>query len=207
MIFHKTTSAACFLASWLLLSCGSVGEPLPPRLNIPSRAENLRAQQTSDGIVLSWTPPLRTTEASPIREMLRYRIYALTLERPGEFISPSRFKNQSREVLTIEGAQAHKMGKENRIGITLEIPQQKMGSFAYSIRTENQQRRSVGFSEPVVIDIVESPAELDRPTLVTSADGIIVQWHDAEHASSNQIFRKSSIAKNLEKKFRKGITS
>ncbi len=50
------------LALLLLASCGYVGDPLPPALNIPQPVADLRAVQRGDRILIDFTIPERTTE-------------------------------------------------------------------------------------------------------------------------------------------------
>ena len=44
------------------VSCGYVGDPLPPALNIPQPVQDLRAQQVESKIDAAFTIPLKTTE-------------------------------------------------------------------------------------------------------------------------------------------------
>ncbi len=49
-----------------LLSCGYVGDPLPPALNIPRKISDLRVMQRAERIVVEFTVPPLTTEALPL---------------------------------------------------------------------------------------------------------------------------------------------
>jgi hypothetical protein len=59
-------SAACFAA---LAGCGYIGDPLPPSLNIPMRAEDLSAIERNDSIVISFTVPGQTTDGVAIKRL------------------------------------------------------------------------------------------------------------------------------------------
>lgn len=182
----------CSLLSWLLLSCGSVGEPLPPLLNIPERATGLSAKQTADGIVLSWVPPIRTTEAMPLREKLRFTIYELALNQSIKPISIKHFESASREVTTIESQAPNKLNRDVRLSITLNFPHSQEGVFAYGVLTKNQANRSNGFPDLATVEIVEGPEAPSEPIAQVSSDGIIVEWKDAARASAYRILRRSN---------------
>ncbi len=169
-----------------------MGEPLPPLLHIPERAENLSVKQTTGGIVLSWTPPLRTTEAMPLREKLRFTIYELALSQPDELISIEYFESASSEVATIESPAQDRLTKDTRLSVTLNFPHSQEGVFAYGIRTANQASRSIGFSDLTTVEIVEGPEAPSGLVVTMSSDGIIVEWKDAARASAYQILRRSN---------------
>ena len=61
--------AVAWLAS--ALSCGYVGDPLPPALNIPGRITDLRAFQRGDKLVVRFTIPELTTEGLAVARKLR----------------------------------------------------------------------------------------------------------------------------------------
>jgi hypothetical protein len=50
------------LLPFAFLSCGYVGEPLPPSLNIPGRVTDLRTLQRGDKIIVNFTIPELTTD-------------------------------------------------------------------------------------------------------------------------------------------------
>ena len=185
------------LAALALLSCGSIGEPLPPLLHIPERAEGLTARQTTAGIVLEWTPPVRTAEAMPLRDALRFAIHRLALSRPDEIVSAERFERESREVGSLEGREPGHAAAGDRLRFTVDLPQPAEKSFAYGVRAEGRRGRSLGFSNLAVIEVVEGPGEPGRLTLTPSPEGILVEWAAAEHATSYRVLRGSDPAEEL----------
>ncbi|MCS6952164.1 MAG: hypothetical protein RMK57_09450 [Bryobacterales bacterium] len=66
---RRRSSFACSLAvaTATLSSCGYVGDPLPPALNIPERVTDLRMHQVADRLVVEFTVPSRTTEGLLLR--------------------------------------------------------------------------------------------------------------------------------------------
>ncbi len=190
-------AALCFLVGLTSLSCGSIGEPLPPLLHIPERAEGLTARQTTEGIVLEWTPPVRTTEAMPFRAALRFAIYRLALGRPDEVVSAERFERESLEVGSLDGREPGDDAAGERLQVTLEVPQAAERSFAYGVRAEGRRGRSLGFSNFAVIELLEGPGEPGRPSLTPSPEGILVEWAAAEHATSYRVLRGTDPSEDL----------
>lgn len=60
-------SLALLLLSLVAYSCGYVGDPLPPALNIPTRVNDLKAHQRGDRILVSFTVPSVTTEGLALK--------------------------------------------------------------------------------------------------------------------------------------------
>jgi hypothetical protein len=59
----------CVLGGVMLGGCGTVGEPLYPALNIPSRVTDLSAVERGDRIDINFTIPPLTTEGLAIKEI------------------------------------------------------------------------------------------------------------------------------------------
>lgn len=59
----------CVLGSVILAGCGTIGEPLYPALNIPSRVTDLTAVERGDRIEINFTIPPLTTEGLAIKEI------------------------------------------------------------------------------------------------------------------------------------------
>jgi len=59
--------AFCLLLFAFLVSCGYVGAPLPPALNIPRKISDLRVIQRAEQVVVEFTIPSFTTEALPLK--------------------------------------------------------------------------------------------------------------------------------------------
>ena len=97
-------SVVLTLLNLFAAGCGSVGEPLPPLLNIPERSQDLSAVQTPEGIVLEWTWPAETTEGMPLKDLESFFIH--TMELPASAVSPNHdiFELNSRRVATIATA-------------------------------------------------------------------------------------------------------
>src|ERR1700730_1537952 len=59
----------CVLCGVILSGCGTVGEPLYPALNTPSRVTDLTAVERGDRIDINFTIPPLTTEGLALKEI------------------------------------------------------------------------------------------------------------------------------------------
>jgi hypothetical protein len=59
----------------LLASCGYVGEPLPPTLDIPAPVTDLRAAEIGEQIRIEFTLPALTTEGVPLKEVRAVEVF------------------------------------------------------------------------------------------------------------------------------------
>lgn len=57
------------LAALSLAGCGYVGDPLPPRLEIPKQIEDLRGVQRGDQLIVVFTPTLEATDKTFLKEL------------------------------------------------------------------------------------------------------------------------------------------
>ena len=60
----------------LLCGCGYIGPILPPALDIPQRATDLRAAEYGDRIVAYFTLPALTTEGLPLKSVESVEVVA-----------------------------------------------------------------------------------------------------------------------------------
>jgi len=68
--FFDPRLLACFLPTVLLLSsCGNVGEPMYPSLNIPTRIVDLKAVERGSVLVVTYTIPALTTDGVVVRNL------------------------------------------------------------------------------------------------------------------------------------------
>ena len=76
--------AACFYVA----SCGFVGEPLPPALNIPEAVTDLRAEQTGANIEVRFTAPTMTTDGVALRRLGAVELFVNETAVPVEAAEP-----------------------------------------------------------------------------------------------------------------------
>jgi len=77
----------CLLSACLGVSCGYVGDPLPPALDIPTRVTDFRAWESGDNIEVEFTLPAMTTEGLPLKTVQSVELSVV--ESPGQVSAPS----------------------------------------------------------------------------------------------------------------------
>ncbi len=181
--------AAVLTCALLLLGCGSVGPPLPPLLNIPERSDDLSARQTMEGVVLEWTWPALTTEGMPLRDLAEFAVHGLELARPDQVPSGERFERNSELVASLNDAGLEPFGPGERVRMVLPAKPLVGKTFAFGVRGSSRRGRTLGFSDPVVIHVVEPPGPPRAPAVTVGQDAITIEWTAAQRASAYGVFR------------------
>ncbi len=193
--------------------CGSVGEPLPPLLNIPERSQDLSAVQNPEGIVLEWTWPEKTTEGMPLKDLESFFIHAIELTASVEPPHHDIFELNGRRVATIDTAelsdtgavrapaqgptQAPGQGQGGRSGIgpgervrhVLDIAGLEGKTWALGVRGESSRGRSIGFSNLTAIELVSPPGAPGTPEIAVETDAVVLTWDAADGADFYRILR------------------
>ena len=179
---------AAIALALLAATCGSVGEPLPPLLNIPERSQDLAARQTEQGIILQWTWPETTTEGMPLTDVERFALYfmqAVSSNQP----SPNDFEIQSKWLRDVDALE--NLGPGDRVELILDPQPFWSETLVLGVRTESRRGRSAGFSNLIVIEVVSPPAPPPAPQLTVTADGIDITWPAVADARSYRVHRRA----------------
>ncbi len=186
---HFSTPIALLL-TWFSMSCGSIGEPLPPLLNIPERSEDLAARQAEQGIVLRWTWPETTTEGMPLTDVARFAIHLMRAASPSE-PAINDFEIQSKWLRDVDGADLENLGPGDGVHVVID-PEPFFGdTLILGVRAESSRGRSIGFSNLLVIDVVPPPPSPTAPQLTVLPDAIELTWPAVAGANSYRIFRRA----------------
>jgi hypothetical protein len=152
----------------LLTSCGYVGDPLPPALNIPAKISDLAIVQTGDQLRISFTLPVQTTE-----ELAVEQFQAVDL-RIGPIPSPFSFDAWAAGARPVQVNSAEP-GKT----VTTEVPAALWsgGEVLAAVRTRGTGGRWSQWSDSVTFTAMPP---LPRPVARAVADpeGIRVTWQD-----------------------------
>ena len=193
--------------------CGSVGEPLPPLLNIPERSQDLSAVQTPEGLVLEWTWPAKTTEGMPLKDLESFFIHAMELTASAEPPHHDIFELNSRRVATIhtaelsdtgavqapaqsptqapgpgQGGRSH-IGPGEKVRHVLDIAGIGGKTWALGVRGESSRGRSIGFSNLTAIEVVSPPGAPTTPEVAVEIDAVVLAWDAADGADFYRILR------------------
>ena len=174
-----------------LLGCGSVGPPLPPLLNIPERSDDLRARQTTEEVVLEWTWPALTTEGMPLRDLSEFAVHRIEIAGTGQVPSREQFERDSTLVASLEDAGLEPFGPGEQVRIILPAKSLVGKTFAFGVRGSSSRGRTLGFSDLVVIHVVEPPGPPGAPLVTVGQDAIAIEWKAAERASAYLVFRSA----------------
>ena len=174
-------SGVCSLAAALTLlmaGCGVPGEPLPPLLELPEPAHDLVAEQVGSRVILRFTRPQLTTEATLIRYLDRIEIHRADLAPNA---SAESFSEQEKLLANLPAAQLPAGAGQLSYELPLE-GSQRGAKAVFGVKAINHREQDAGYSNLAAIEIAdlpEPPADL-RGTL--SEPAIELHWTPAERS-------------------------
>ncbi|HSA93006.1 MAG TPA: hypothetical protein VLE48_08345 [Terriglobales bacterium] len=154
----------------LLAACAVPGAPQPPSLGIPRSVQDLEARRKGDRVMLAWTPPAETTDATRITQPGVARVCRLADARA----------TTCAEVAG-EVTADHWAAGAGRAEFTDRIPAETQratptGFRYYAVETLNARGQSAGLSNRARVPLaptLEPPGDL-RATV--GAEGITLTW-------------------------------
>ena len=155
-------AAACCL----LASCGYVGDPLPPALNIASPVEDLRAIQYGDRLVVDFSIPPLTTEGLAIKHPGKVELRAGAAPDPFN----ADVWGQSATALPLEAAEVGPIHAE------FPIAQFIGRQLAIGVRLINSKGRASGWSNFVTLTAVPPAPAPGEVRAESHPDGARVSW-------------------------------
>lgn len=171
-------------------NCGSIGEPLPPLLNIPKSAQDLAACQINEEIILHWTWPETTTEGMPLSDLARFAIHFMPAGSSNQ-LPPTDFDAQSKWLRDVDVADLNDQGPGDPVQITLDAKPFLRETIVLGVRAESRRGRSVGFSNLLVIQVLPPPEAPAPPQLTVAPDAIELAWSAVPDARSYRIERRA----------------
>lgn len=151
----------------LAVSCGYVGDPLPPALNIPQPVQDLRAQQVESTVEAAFTLPPKTTENLPIASIASVEL------RIGRL--PEGPWNQdawaaSAKPIAVDAA------KPGPAEASIDVREFAGHDVALAVRTANKKGRASAWSNLVTLRI-ETPVITPAEFVADSApNGALLTW-------------------------------
>ena len=185
------------LCGFLASGCGSIGEPLPPLLNIPERSQDLSARQTPEGVVLEWTWPGVTTEGRPLKNFDNFVVHRLEVQDPAAPIPSGWFESQSQQVAALGSADLDAFEPGGKIRLAFPIAGLSGKFFAFGVRGKNRGGRTIGFSNLAFIQVTEPLEAIGRPSLSVLRNGVKVTWEEVPRVAAYRIFRGMEPAKEF----------
>ncbi|MGD0296501.1 MAG: hypothetical protein ABSE86_05245 [Bryobacteraceae bacterium] len=174
------------LPSLLLVGCGSIGEPLYPALNVPTRIVDLTAVQRGDKIDIRFTVPKLTTEGLVVKQIGSVDV-RMGPSNAGTFnandwangaqkinVSPVPEPGAARAEQPVQGL----VGKEVIVGVRLGNTKGRMSDWSNFV--------------PVTIEApLAKPADLKAESV---AEGVRLTWNEP-NVTAFRIFRKTGEQK------------
>ncbi|MFN0105171.1 MAG: hypothetical protein ACKV2U_24185 [Bryobacteraceae bacterium] len=151
----------------MAVSCGYVGDPLPPALNIPQPVRDLRAQQVESSIEAAFTIPPKTTDNLAVTDIAAVEL------RVGRM--PEGGWNQDAWAAAAK-AIAIDANKPGPVETTADVREFTGQEVVLAVRMANKKGRSSAWSNLVTLR-VESPVVTPSEFTVDSApNGAVVAW-------------------------------
>ena len=178
---------ACVLVCAWLAGCGSVGEPLYPALNLPSRVTDLAAVERGDKIVISFGIPPLTTDGMALKSIGSIDLRIGQNPDPGGAFNTGRWAASATRVDVAAPLQPGMVTASAPVGdwIGKEV--------FIAVRVGNAKGRMSEWSN-VVNRTLQPPLESPTGFRVTPvAEGVRLQW-TAPGQSKFRIYRRAEGA-------------
>ncbi len=170
-------------------SCGSVGEPLPPLLNIPARVDDLVVRQDVGELVAEWTWPVLGSEGQVFRETERFELRALHFDPSGETPSPQALDEHGSITATfVAGSDETEPG--SRIVIRAPLGPYYGRRVGLGVRVVSTRGKASAWSALSVLDVVRPPAAPERLEAETIETGVALNWGLVGDASGYIVERR-----------------
>jgi hypothetical protein len=162
----------CFLGS-----CASIGPPVPPSLELPKPASDLRAIRKGGRVFLTWTVPLQTIDRQNVRHLGDTNICRSLDSAFSQCGTPvGSFRAESVPML-------HKQHRDLKLQVSYadtlspDLEQQNATrTIGYAVEVLNSRGRSAGISNQVRVPLAPTlPPPVDFKADVTS-EGILLTW-------------------------------
>ena len=169
----------------VLAGCGIPGAPQTPSLRVPKPVDDLSASRKGDHVVLTWTPPTKTTDNENIRHVGTTEICRGVNDFP--------MIKCDQKVGTLTDAQVAHWTKGTMVSrheyadtLPQALQQQSpLGEATYAVSDLNTNGHSAGLSNQVRVPLAPTlPPPADVKTNVT-ADGVVVSWTAAASTPEN----------------------
>jgi hypothetical protein len=172
------------------VTCGSVGEPLPPLLHVPGHVDDFSVRQDIDDLVAGWTWPVRGSEGQIFRKMERFEIYAAYIPSGGAIPSTDAFNASDDVVRIIAVETTETTGPGLPLSVRAPLDARYGSCFGFSIRGVSDRGKVSAWSAVKVLDVVRPPVAPSRLQVETIEQGVRLRWSGVEDAADYQVERR-----------------
>lgn len=186
---HDTfLSCFCFLifACWLVSACGVPGDPVPPSPPIPTAVSDLAAQQLGDGVLLTFTPPNKSTRGDRLTQTPTLEVLRGTMGPEGK-PDPKSF----RVVDTVPGSLLSSYAQQGKIVFLEPIAPVKTPTgtpepSVFQVRTRVSERKASADSNDVSVQLYPVPARIEAVEEHETENDIHLSWSPPTQTSAGE---------------------
>lgn len=183
-------AARCGALAVIVTSCGSVGDPLPPLVDLPQPVRDLAAHQIADEVRIEWSWPLVTTEGMAARSVSGFTLWAVDVPGFGDSLTAQTIDEYRREMLTVGGSELAGRGPGDRVDARLPLGDWALGQEAVLVVTAaNRAGRHAGYSNQVQLQPLEPPERAIWAASSVQAEGVALAWLPAARAEEYAVDR------------------
>ena len=183
-------AARCGALAAIVTSCGSVGDPLPPLVDLPQPVRDLAAHQVAHEVRIEWTWPLVTTEGMAARNISGFTLWAVDVPGFGNALTAQTIDEYRREMLTVGVSELADLGPGDRIAASLPLGDWPLGQEAVLVvTTANRAGRHAGYSNQVQLQPMEPPEGAIWASNSVQAEGVALAWLPAARAEEYAVDR------------------
>lgn len=178
---HRLAPAVLFMLC--LVGCAKVGEPRPPLILIPEHTTQLTGLQRGEQVVLTWPPPARNTNGTPVSTLQRIDVYRLVEARTYQPspLNAEAFARRAQKIRSIPAEEVGKWMKDGKVSVTDDLPLVDRSllfqrSFRYAVTFVNDRKKSDGFSNFFFISPIPIPLSPDLNHPSYTEEAIELTW-------------------------------
>jgi hypothetical protein len=157
------------------IGCGTPGAPQPPSLELPRPVDDLTAARKGDRVILTWTPPSRTTDKQNIAKPGVTHVCRVTAQFPIIECGAPVATLGPDDGAVIPGNPPKKAFEDR---LPSDLQRRNPTEFVtYALEVSNPRGRSAGASNQVRVPLaptVDPPPQLNTKVL---PDGILLSWN------------------------------
>lgn len=164
--------------SFFLNSCGTPGDPVPPRPTVAEAVKDLAARQQGEAVVLTFTLPAKSTAGEALPEPPELEIFRASAPAGAQ---PDAAKWPATPLYTVPSALVDTYTADGRVRFLDPLrPETLAGSpgeeLAYMVRTRASKRRASADSNVVSVRVYAVPERVTDLRAQVTASGVELEW-------------------------------
>jgi hypothetical protein len=172
--------------SVLSASCGVPGEPVSPSPPIPVAVTDLSAVQLGDGVLLTFTPPNKSTRGPRLTEMPTLEVWRGWLRPDGTLDSKS-----FRVVDTVPGSLLGGYVQQGKVHFLEPVSPEEIRAHPgetviYRVRTRVSERKRSGNSNDIALELHAVPQRIDALEAHVTESSIQLKWTPPARTSAGE---------------------